>query len=1625
MEKSITEWQILFSMTSGIEDFYTEDEAEYNEKFQDLIDNGDLQYVEQCIRKDYVWNEELDDWDEDWVEVLYDAENYDDYKDTQRASSLTESKDPTYIVCSYYDEKLHGLEDELKTDDWSEVEDFAHRKLMQGNMLEIENTKTGKYRRINPDEYDETFDGEFIVRPEELEEAKELSDEWKEKMGNNVHNFPEYEFRALRYAEIYGIVDYEVKDNIMTYTEEFPYEGTFEHKIDLDTMEQISAEQIGPGYMENKEDDEDIPTYKEAIKSYNTTDYGYHNNSTTVYGELLDGNWFVFIPDNEALDVYDTAITDKFIDTMYNYDDIDAEDDVRDDGWYDNFQKEHNITNKYDREKLDNLEVEVNSRYFNMPAKVEENKKLNEYNEGTDFEKYTRLVNEIKLQAEENGYKLSDEDIKRIADKMVDIDNFFYDYELPEPDDIDNENWKEIHSIINDYLKSSKKEEKYRVYAIQGGDGVYNSVDAGIVDTEEQAQERVSELGAETGNGAWYEEVDEWWEANVDRLFKYIEKENADTIVDMIYGGNYDEYWDNTTKQIALDIYNQLGKEETEKLLNEFESNKEIKTESKEATRQLQQNYKKTLERELDKVQKEIENAGPGDISGLEDRRDFLVDKIDQLESDLNKKEESKSTNYEIEYVIPNYTGGNIYNYTGKLKDGNYFMADDSYFNGDNFDVTIVSSDPDKEKDDGAWYPEWQEEHLVEYLDETRAEEFTKQLLQWILKNKPEGNYDERDMENMLNSMSNKKEESKSTNWKSQVKDIFRDMYEVGKPVDPDDVDRFVTELIDEEHIGSENIRKEMTDYCLELLNNFNDLDMVEESNEIEQHRNQKLDKLNADIRYNFEEAYKDWGKEVSKTKLGFVNEYMSEYCNDYAEEVNWKDYIVAIPELDKLYAQYKDIENWEIPEDVKAEQYKLITDYVQNYLNDVYGKKEESKMKKKVQESTSKDLVATGLSDAKAKDVLNSVIGQMSDGIWENTSQMNRYWNYANIVEQDGELFIKVDRDSYGSGYYGKSDDEVRKFFANKVKQIAKEFINDYHYDIPDLKWDRNCTVECSYLDYNSGATIQDGYRVYDKLLGRIDRIKTESKKTEQTQRGLQEEIEINIDDAIYTYLTTKGYETDESAKEFIKDYVVIKTWYEDMTSSVSEDIMEKYLAVEVRAELDYDSMATLSSDLDKVVQKYDASSYFDFITGGIIRAYIQVDDKKLTESIDTNKVVTDFQNMVKEQGIHVTRDVLNEYMTDLFENEMETEEDMDNLNEAESWLENYYGLNEIEEYDDETNWSAEEESDALDRFEQRYMSGGNGWSGSKKTESLSNKVFNRIKSHTLFDYTQIIMNELGCNGSLEDKLNGNIKYTCDDVNTELVKIDNIMTKELEYKKVADNKYELQKDNINIDTNGKYNFKEFNFVVSAEFKTDDNNIIGKVSLDNFRLDESKKTESLMSKEDIMQCYISDINEVAYTYKKKEAQQEIDNILNDLKGDKDLDEDDKAFIIKMIRPTLLNRNIKLTEAVNIEDVNIEKEKEKVADDIQRAGAKDMIDTEKELLDGIKKEIYQYTKQQGLDLEKLRKQGIELESIADTIDSVVGDMVSKSAIEFMDQTGQEIAWDYDIKDNDIQIVWKNI
>lgn len=48
----------------------------------------------------------------------------------------------------------------------------------------------------------------------------------------------DYDYKALRYAEIYGIIEYRVEGNKMIYTESYPNEGTFEHKVNLDEWEE-------------------------------------------------------------------------------------------------------------------------------------------------------------------------------------------------------------------------------------------------------------------------------------------------------------------------------------------------------------------------------------------------------------------------------------------------------------------------------------------------------------------------------------------------------------------------------------------------------------------------------------------------------------------------------------------------------------------------------------------------------------------------------------------------------------------------------------------------------------------------------------------------------------------------------------------------------------------------------------------------------------------------------------------------------------------------------------------------------------------------------------------------------------------------------------------------------------------------------------------------------------------------------------------------------------------------------------------------------------------------------------------------------------------------------------------
>ena len=133
-------------------------------------------------------------------------------------------------------------------------------------------------------------------------------------------------------------------------------------------------------------------------------------------------------------------------------------------------------------------------------------------------------------------------------------------------------------------------------------------------------------------------------------------------------------------------------------------------------------------------------------------------------------KVESTADFYDIVSVTPEYTGGGVYVYIGELTNGNYFIATDQAFAGDSFDIRILNKDPNENNmlDD----VKYQEECLVEDLDEAEAKEFTIYMLNWIIENQPEGNYQIDDIKDMLNAIyQNRIDESKESTSRYSIRD--------------------------------------------------------------------------------------------------------------------------------------------------------------------------------------------------------------------------------------------------------------------------------------------------------------------------------------------------------------------------------------------------------------------------------------------------------------------------------------------------------------------------------------------------------------------------------------------------------------------------------------------------------------------------------------------------------------------------------------------------------------------------------------------------------------------------------------------------------------------------------------
>ena len=158
--------------------------------------------------------------------------------------------------------------------------------------------------------------------------------------------------------------------------------------------------------------------------------------------------------------------------------------------------------------------------------------------------------------------------------------------------------------------------------------------------------------------------------------------------------------------------------------------------------------------------------------------------------------------------------------------------------------------------------------------------------------------------------------------------------------------------------------------------------------------------------------------------------------------------------------------------------------------------------------------------------EVIDSVIGQLSDGIWENSGAMNKYWMFAYVNGTDLEIDDEPFRDEagwgrYGStlrrtqnGFYGKSEAEIKNWFANKAKQVVKIWAEDYHKD-PKAVWDRNNTDEVAYMGGHDvpDVTVADVYECYDFLKGRSGKKYATTPVEEPVEEVIDEPYEV-IDD-------------------------------------------------------------------------------------------------------------------------------------------------------------------------------------------------------------------------------------------------------------------------------------------------------------------------------------------------------------------------------------------------------------------------------------------------------------------------------------------------------------------------------
>lgn len=98
------------------------------------------------------------------------------------------------------------------------------------------------------------------------------------------------------------------------------------------------------------------------------------------------------------------------------------------------------------------------------------------------------------------------------------------------------------------------------------------------------------------------------------------------------------------------------------------------------------------------------------------------------------------------------------------------------------------------------------------------------------------------------------------------------------------------------------------------------------------------------------------------------------------------------------------------------------------------------------------RSIVFNDVPNKKYKEMINSVIGQLSDGIWENSPTLTGRWVFGKGSHDGTTIDVSTEYcDKYWNchnPYIRMTDAQILTYFANKIKQIALIELEDMYYE-------------------------------------------------------------------------------------------------------------------------------------------------------------------------------------------------------------------------------------------------------------------------------------------------------------------------------------------------------------------------------------------------------------------------------------------------------------------------------------------------------------------------------------------------------------------------------------------------